>query len=117
MPHVVLTGSINSEMVFEKIENIFLKIDGGILKTTNLFLDKSKQAILVESLAIEKGQKTGFLVMINNREDGVVIRIYPGFDDFEKTAGVRKILAELAKQLLEKIPNISIGKTNLQDYL
>jgi len=117
MPHVVLNGSINSEKAFEYLENIFLKNELGILKTTNLYLDKTKQAILVESLAIERGQKTGFLAMINNREDGFVVRIYPEFDNFEKTDGVKQILAEIAKQLLEKINNIEIGKNNLQEFL
>lgn len=117
MPHVVLTGEINSEMVFNYIEDIFEKINGILLKTTNHYLDKNKQAILVESLAIEKGQKTSFLAMINNRDDGIVIRIYPGFDDFEKTVGVKKILAGIAKQLMKKIDGISIGKTNLMEFL
>ncbi|NHJ03899.1 MAG: hypothetical protein EAX90_03690 [Candidatus Heimdallarchaeota archaeon] len=117
MPHIVLNGSINSEKAFEYLENIFLKTETGILKTTNLYLDKARQTILVESLVIERGQKTGFLAMINNRENGIVVRIYPEFDNFEKTDGVKQILAEIVKQLLEKIKNIEIGKTNLQEFL
>lgn len=117
MPHVVLNGEINCEKAYEKLEDVFVKLPTGILKTTNFYLDKNKQAILAEALAIEKGKKTGFLAMINNREDGIVIRIYPEFDDFEKTDGVKQILAELAKQLLEKIDNVVVGKTNLQDFL
>jgi len=117
MPHVVLTGNINSEMIFDQLEDLFIKLPKGILKTTNKYLDINKQAILIESLAIEQGNKTSFLTMINNREDGIVIRIYPGFDDFEKTYGVKKILAELAKQLMNKIHEINVGKTNLQEFL
>lgn len=117
MPHVVLTGEINSEKIFTILDNIFEPTDGGLLKTTNHFLDRNKQVILVECLAIEKSKKTSFLAMINNREDGVVIRIYPVYDVFEKTQGVKKILAELAKQLLVKIKGISIGKTNLIEFL
>lgn len=117
MLHVVLTGKINSEVIFNQLENLFLKLPNGILNTTNKYLDFNKQAILVESLAIEQGKKTGFLTMLNKRDDGMVIRIYPGFDDFEKTDGVKKILTELAKQLLNKVQDITIGKTNLQEFL
>jgi hypothetical protein len=117
VPHVVLTGEIKIAEIFDKLNDLFIKQSDGILKTTNMYLDKNEQAILVESLAIEKGKKTNFLAMINNREDGVVVRIYPGFDDFEKTNGVKKILAELAKQILNKIENIEIGKTNLHEFL
>ena len=116
MPHVVLSGEINSEISFNKLEDIMVKLPDGILKTTNHYLDKNKQAVLVESLAIQKGNKIGFLAMLNNREDGIVIRIYPGLD-IEKTDGVKQILAEIAKQLLSKVPNIKVGKTNLQEFL
>ena len=116
LPHVVLTGKINAEKAFDVLEDILVKRPDGILKTTNHYLDKNKQGILVESLAIQKGTKIGFLAMINNRDDGVVIRIYPGLD-IEKTDGVKQILAEIAKQLLSKISDIAIGKTNLQEFL
>jgi hypothetical protein len=117
MPHVVLSGDLNAELVFDNLDTVFEKTNGGILRTTNHFLDKNKKVILVESLAIEENRKTSFLAMINNREDGVVVRIYPMFDDFEKTEGVKKILAELAKQIMGKTSGIGIGKTNLMEYL
>jgi len=117
MPHIVLNGDINVETAFNVLDNIFVQQDTGILKTTDQYLEKKKQIMLIQSLAIEKGKKTSFLAMINDREDGVVIRIYPGNDNIEKTSGVKQILAELAKQLLQKVENISIGKTNLQEFL
>ncbi|NHJ87238.1 MAG: hypothetical protein FK734_17375 [Asgard group archaeon] len=117
MPHVVLTGDINCEKVFEHLDEIFIKIPTGILKTTNHYLDKKKQAVLVESLAIDKGVKIDFLILINNREDGVVIRLSPYTDQIEKTDGVKQLLAEVAKQLLQKTPEIKVGKSNLQDFL
>lgn len=117
MPHVVLSGEVNAELIFDNLDNIFEKTDLGILRTMNHFLDRNKKILLVESLAIEKNKKTSFLTMINNREDGVVIRVYPVYDNFEKTEGVKKILAELAKQIMGKINGIRIGKTNLMEFL
>ena len=117
MPHVVLSGEVNTELIFEKLENIFEETSGGILRTNNHFLDINKKVILVEALTIENNKKTSFLAMINNREDGVVVRIYPVYDDFEKTEGVKKILAKIAKQIMGKINGIRIGKTNLMEFL
>lgn len=117
MPHVVLSGEVNCEKAFDILEDIFVKLPKGILKTTDQYLEKNKKAILIESLAIEEGKKTSFLALLNDREDGLVIRIYPGKDDIEKTDGVKRILAELAKQLLDKFENVTIGKTNLQEFL
>ncbi|MBD3192860.1 MAG: hypothetical protein GF308_19630 [Candidatus Heimdallarchaeota archaeon] len=117
MPHVVLTGDVNCEKTFDILEDIFVKLPKGILKTTDQYLEKNKKAILIESLAIEEGKKISFLVLLNDRDDGMVIRIYPGKDDIEKTNGVKRILAELGKQLLDKFENVTIGKTNLQEFL
>ena len=117
MPHVVLTGEVDAKLIFDHLEKIFKKTDEEILRTSNHYLDKDNKIILVESLAIEKNKKTSFLAMINNREDGEVVRIYPVYDVFEKTEGVKKILAELAKQIMEKIDGVKIGKTNLLEYL
>ncbi|MBN1328920.1 MAG: hypothetical protein JXA54_05555 [Candidatus Heimdallarchaeota archaeon] len=117
MPHIVLTGPISAEIVFENLDDLFIKTPSGILKTTNSFLDKKRQIVLIESLVIDKRTKTDFLVMINNREDGMVIRISPFTDQIEKTNGVKQLLAEIAKQLLQKNSDIKVGKTNLQDFL
>lgn len=70
----------------------------------------------MEALAIEDGNKSNFIALLSKREDGLVIRIYPELN-IEKTDGIKNILAEIAKQLIEKFPNLKIGKTNLQDFL
>jgi len=36
---------------------------------------------------------------------------------FEKTEGVKKILSELAKQLIATFPELRIGETNRDNYL
>ncbi|MDG6218290.1 MAG: hypothetical protein QCI00_02500 [Candidatus Thermoplasmatota archaeon] len=46
----------------------------------------------------------------------MVVRIYPGLD-VEKTDGVKKIIAEISKQILTISPQLSTGETNLSDYL
>lgn len=86
------------------------------MRTQKIFIDSEEQSILVEALAIEDGKKSIFLALLGKREDGLVIRIYPKLN-IEKTDGVKKIIAEIAKQLIEKFPNLKIGKTNLHDFL
>jgi len=81
-----------------------------------MYLSRDKMSILIESLRIENGIKRSFFTLILRRDDGVVIRIYQG-SDVEKTVGVKSILGELAKQLLTSFPQLTIGETNLSDYL
>lgn len=116
MPHVVLKGKIHIQEIFDKINPLFIRKEDVILKTSNTFIDREKKSILVESLVIADGNKINFFAMIVSRQDGVVVRIYPG-SEVEKTDGVKRILAEIAKQLLGKFPELEIGKTNISDFL
>jgi hypothetical protein len=116
MPHVVLNGKVNAQNVFDKINPLFIRNKGLILKTSKTYIDREKKSILIESLAIEEKSKTDFLVMISEREDGIVVRIYPG-SKVEKTDGVKRILAEIAKQLLDMFHELKVGKTNISDLL
>ena len=116
MPHVVLNGEVVLEDVFKEIDPLFIQQENNILKTMEVYLERGKNAILVDSLSFENSKKTVFLVMITSREDGIVVRLYPKIG-VDKTEGVKRILGELAKQLLAKFPELRVGETNLGDYL
>jgi hypothetical protein len=116
MPHVVLNGNVSIKEIFEKIDGLLIRNEGEILKTDTVYINRDKTAILIESLAIETGNKHNFLTMISHRDDGMVVRIYPNLE-VEKTNGVKKILAEIAKQIVTMSTQLTIGETNLSDYL
>lgn len=116
MPHIVLNGNVNLDEIFNKFKGVLIRNEYGILKTDNIFISRDKTSIIIESLAIEKGVKNSFLSMISRRDDGVVVRIYPGIE-VEKTVGVKKILSEISKLLLKVFPQLKVGETNLLDYL
>ena len=116
MPHVVINGNINLGDIFNKFKGILIRNEHGILKTDNIYINSDKNSIIIESLAIEKGVKNSFLAMVSHRDDGVVVRIYPGIE-VEKTSGVKNILSEIAKQILVTFPQLKIGETNLLEYL
>ena len=116
MPHVVLNGKAGIENIFKELKPFMIRNENKILKTTDVYLEREKNVILIDSLAIDADKKTVFLAMISGRDDGVVVRLYPKID-FEKTEGVKKILVELAKQLIATFPGFTIGETNLDIYL
>jgi hypothetical protein len=116
MPHVVLTGTVSIEDIFNIVKVVFIRNESGLLKTDTSYMSRDKTAILIESLTIEGGVKRSFFTLIGHRDDGVVVRIYPG-SDVEKTVGVKSILSEIAKQLLVAFPQLIIGETNLLEYL
>ena len=116
LPHVVLNGKDSIQNIFEKLEPLFVRDGTEILRTMELYLERNKNAILIDSLAIESEKKRSFLAMITGRENGVVVRLYPK-QEIEKTEGVKRILAEIAKQLLRKFPDFKTAETNLGEYL
>ena len=116
MPHVVINGTIDMEALFSRLHPIFTKTPTGILKTTDLYLSREGTSILIDSLAIEEGKKQPFFTLLNQRDDGVVVRIYPG-STVEKTDGVKQILVMLANQIVALFPSSEYGKTNLTEYL
>jgi len=116
MPHVVLNGKVHIKDIFDKMKTLFIRNEGVILKTSNTYIDREKKSILIESLVIEDGNKINFFAMISSREDGIVVRIYPG-SEVEKTDGVKRILAEIAKQLLDTFSELKVGKTNISGFL
>ncbi len=116
MPHVVLNGKVAIENIFKELKPLMIRNENSILKTTDVYLEREKKAILIDSLAIDAGKKTVFLTMISGRNDGFVVRLYPKID-VEKTEGVKKILVELAKQLMATFPELTVGETNLDIYL
>jgi hypothetical protein len=116
MPHVVLLGTVSVDDIFNGLKSVFIRNESGILKTDTSYISRDKTAILIEALTIEGGVKRSFFALIGQRDEGVVVRIYQG-SDVEKTVGVKSILSEIAKQLLVAFPHLTIGETNLLEYL
>jgi len=116
LPHVVLNGKAAIENIFKELKPLMIRNKNSILKTTDVYLEREKNGILIDSLAIETEKKTVFLTMISGRNDGVVVRLYPKID-VEKTDGVKKILVKLAKQVMATFPELTVGETNLDIYL
>ena len=103
-------------MIFQELEPVFIKENGTIIRTTNSFISRDETIILVETLVIEQGSKIQFFAIISQRDDGIVVRIFPG-TEIEKTNGVKRSLAELGKQILSKFEGTKISKTNLSEFL
>ncbi|MCK5251888.1 MAG: hypothetical protein KAQ96_03025 [Thermoplasmata archaeon] len=116
LPHVVLVGNVDMEEVFRRLKPVFVKTDRGILKATDSYMDRGRRNIIVDSLAIEGGERERFLMLIGQREEGLVVRLFD-VPEVERTEGVKRLLAETAKQLLATFPDLVVGETNLERYL
>jgi len=116
MPHVVLENLNSASVAFESVVLFTIRIDGGVLKVTDKYLNAGQNKALVESLAVENGNNQSFFVELTQKQTSLTVRLLP-LTDPEKTPGVKTIMAMLAKQIKDVNPGVSYGKTNLQDFL
>ena len=116
MPHVVLENINSVRGIFESIVPFTTKIDSGILKVTDTYINSGQNKVFVESLAIENNKNQSFFVELSQKKASLTVRLMP-LTDPAKTPGVKTIMAMLAKQIKDSNPDVRYGKTNLQNFL
>lgn len=116
MPHIVLENISEVKQAFEAITHFTEKIEAGMLKVSDKYINSSEQIALIEALAIENGKNQNFFIQLSQKTSSLTIRLLP-MTDPEKTNGVKTIMARIAKQIKDTDAKITYGKTNLQDYL
>ena len=116
MPHIVLQNINNSKQAYEKVESFAHKIEGGMLKIMDKYINASEQTALIEALAIENGKNQNFFVQLSQKNSSLTVRLLP-LTDPEKTNGVKTIIAMIAKQIKDNDASIGYGKNNLEDFL
>ena len=116
MPHIVLEKIHSIKAAFDAVQPFANKIDGGILKVVDKYINASEQSALIESLAIENGVNQNFFVQLSQKKTSLTVRLLP-LTDPEKTNGVKLIMARIAKQIKDIDSAIEYGKNNLEDFL
>lgn len=116
MPHVVLKGTADLGALATSIAEIMDREEDRILKTTRAYRSIDGNTLLLEALAIETGEQRPFFAIVDTRDDGFVVRLHEQ-TEVEKTDGVKRLLALVAQRILEAEQGLSVGETNLGDYL
>ena len=116
MPHIVLDGTVDGERFFESFQQTQERSEGEILKTQDIYISQDRKIVLIEAIAVEDGPPQRFFIQVSVKDNRTTVRIYPGTDPV-KTAGVKKLLAIVAKLLREQHPDINYGATNLKEFL
>ena len=116
MPHIVLENINSTKEAYEAVIPFSNKIEGGILKVMDKYINANEQTALVESLAIENGKNQNFFIQLTQKKTSLTVRLLP-LTDPEKTNGVKSIMASIAKQIKDTNEAITYGKNNLEDFL
>ena len=116
MPHVVIEGQVNLEEFFRGLESIQERDNEGIRKITDTYLNSKGTSMLLESVVVEGGSTQKFMIAVGSKGTGVTVRLLP-LTDPEKTPGVKRLMADVARQVVKRFPGATFGKTNLREFL
>jgi len=117
MPHIVLEKAKSVESCYDVVERDVFKIEGGILKITDKYINATGTSALLESVAVEGGGRLRhFFIQLSIKGEAVTVRLLP-LTDPEKSKGVKTLMGLVAKKIKDASADISYGKTNLDDFL
>ena len=127
MPHIVLTNVSDFESFYHNFKKGVLIIKNEekdqttstIIRFEDILLNQLKNLLLIKTIVIENGNQsqTYYIMVMKKNNDQITIRLDPLTDPKNKTDAVKISLANIAKQYKKIDPEISIGRTNLEQYL
>jgi hypothetical protein len=89
-----------------------------IIRFEEIFINQLKNLIFKTVVIENTNQPETYYIMITKKSNNqITIRLDPLTDPKDKTDAVKISLAKISKQYKKLDPAISIGKTNLEQYL
>lgn len=116
MPHVVIEEALDLGLACQGIKVAAVRNGGEILKVVDVYLNRSGHTALVDCVVVEEGRSRTFFVQLSQKDRQITVRLLPETDP-EKTDGVKRVMALIAKQLHQATTGSRFGKTNLQPFL
>jgi hypothetical protein len=120
MPHIVIEGKkINFESIYINFDKMVERKDNYIIKFEDVFLNQSKDLILIKTMVIENNINQKYYIQLMKKENKITVRLDPITDPLDKNNSVKKSIANVARMIFSnhKDSDLSITKTNLQDFL
>jgi hypothetical protein len=116
MPHVVLEEALDLGVACQAIKLETLRSGSEILRVVDVYLDRAGRTALVDCVVVEAGRSQPFFVQLSQKDRQITVRLLPATDP-EKTVGVRRVMALIARQIHAATAGSRYGKTNLQEFL
>jgi len=116
MPHVVIEEAIDLATACQGIELAAVRNGSEIIKVVDVYLNRSGHTALVDCVVVEDGRSQAFFVQLAQKGRQITVRLLAATDP-EKTTGVKRVIALIAKQVQQATGGSRFGATNLQDLL
>ncbi len=116
MPHVVIEETGELQALYQNFTPTLQRTGAEILKIQEFYMSRNGKDALLECVAIEEGTSSNFFVQLKLHDKAITVRLLPATDP-EKTPGVKKVMALVARFIRTAYPESRYGKTNIQEYL
>ncbi len=122
MPHIIIKGKINFESIHMDFNKEVVRNNNNnnsIIRFEDSLINHSKDLILINTVVIENNVSIKYYIQLMKKENQITLRLDPLTDPKNKTNNVKISIAKVAKNIFlkNKDSDISITKTNLQDFL
>ncbi|MGN6349281.1 MAG: hypothetical protein ACTHLL_05995 [Candidatus Nitrosocosmicus sp.] len=120
MPHIIIEGNkIDFESLYTNFNKVAERKDNFIIKFEDVFLNQSKDLILIKTIVIENNINQKYFIQLIKKQNHITIRLDPTTDPLDKNNGVKKSIAIIGEFIFSNHTDsdLSITKTNLQDFL
>ncbi|MDQ6723707.1 MAG: hypothetical protein M3Z01_05515 [Thermoproteota archaeon] len=119
MPHIIIKGKINFESIHMDFNKEVVHNNNSIIRFEDSLINHSKDLILINTVVIENNVSLKYYIQLMKKENQITLRLDPLTDPKNKTNYVKISIAKVAKNIFlkNKDSDISITKTNLQDFL
>lgn len=116
MPHVVVERPVKLRDYVAGFRPLAHKEATTVCKATEAYLNSTGTTALVEAVVIEEGLPQKFFVLVSEKPRQATVRLARP-DGPERTRGVKRLLALVAKDLLDRSPRAAYGATNIEPFL
>jgi hypothetical protein len=116
MPHVVIEEAPDLAIACQAIQISVARNGSEILKVVDVYMNRSSHTALIDCVVVEEGRSQAFFVQLSQKDRQITVRLLPATDP-EKTVGVKRVMALIARQIHEATVGSYFGKTNLQEFL
>ena len=120
MPHIIIEGKkINFESIYINFNKMVERKDNYIIKFEDALTNQSKDSILIKTTVIENNINQKYCIQLMKKENQITVRLDPITNPLDKNNIVKKSIAHVARIIFSnhKDSDLSITKTNLQDFL
>ncbi|MBM3316732.1 MAG: hypothetical protein FJY75_02665 [Candidatus Eisenbacteria bacterium] len=116
MPHVQLRGAVRVADLAAPLADFMEAQPPEVRKIQGAFLALDRRHLLLEAVVVEAYLRQSFFLLLREEEEGLLIRCHP-VGTPQKTDGVKRLIAAVARRCRALRPDLVVGNTNLEALL